>query len=156
MESIQPMFIVQTAFGITGEASDGQSFWMAMNLHNKPNNLIKIYRSIPNNIKSGINPGDWVAVSRKYAGDHGRSHLNNDFKIISKTVYARDGNSISEWGYDPQPRDKAADAARFQRIQEKKQALIAAVAAMSDADRQAIMTKWLPNMIGRLKTKIIS
>jgi hypothetical protein len=39
--------------------------------------------------------------------DHGHSALNGKFKIISKTVYARDlyteGNSLEEWGYVPQP-----------------------------------------------------
>ena len=52
-----------------------------------------------------INVGDWVSITKKYAADHGRHHLNNKFKIVSKTVPAKhvwtDGNSIHEWGYDP-------------------------------------------------------
>jgi hypothetical protein len=50
-----------------------------------------------------INNGDWVTTSRMYAKEHGESNLNNNFKIVSKTVKASqlytDGNSIFEWGY---------------------------------------------------------
>ena len=40
----------------------------------------------------------------------GESALGGKYKILSKTVKARDiftnGDSIHEWGYDPQPRAK--------------------------------------------------
>ena len=53
-----------------------------------------------------IQRGDWVTITKAYAVDHGRSNLNNKFKIVTKTVLAKhlwtDGNSIHEWGYDPQ------------------------------------------------------
>jgi hypothetical protein len=56
--------------------------------------------------KININKGDWVTVTRQYAVDHGQSHLNNKFKVLSKVVKAKDlftdGNSIHEWGYNPQ------------------------------------------------------
>jgi hypothetical protein len=55
--------------------------------------------------KIGINPGDWVSISKQYAIDHGRANLGNKFKVITKTVKAKDlytdGNSIHEWGYSP-------------------------------------------------------
>lgn len=55
--------------------------------------------------KLGINPGDWVSISKQYAIDHGRANLGNKFKVITKTVKAKDlytdGNSIHEWGYSP-------------------------------------------------------
>jgi len=67
--------------------------------------------------ETGINAGDWVTQSRKYAEEHGQRHLGetaNDFelaregvqfKIIEQEVYAdelfSEGNSIHEWGYDP-------------------------------------------------------
>lgn len=55
--------------------------------------------------KRSINAGDWVTISRQYAVDHGKSSLKNQYKIISKTVRAKDiyttGDSIHEWGYDP-------------------------------------------------------
>ena len=56
---------------------------------------------------TAINPGDWVTTVREYAVSHGESSLLGNYKIISKTVHARDlftdGNSIFEFGYDPQP-----------------------------------------------------
>lgn len=51
-----------------------------------------------------INNGDWVTTSRLYAKHHGESNLNNNYKIVTKTVKASqlytDGNSIFEWGYN--------------------------------------------------------
>jgi hypothetical protein len=50
-----------------------------------------------------INKGDWVALSKQYAIDHGKGNLNNSYKILSKRVLASqlftDGD-ITEWGYD--------------------------------------------------------
>jgi hypothetical protein len=55
-----------------------------------------------------INSGNWVSLSRSYARDHGKAHLNNKFKVISRTVKASDlytdGNSINEFGYVPSKR----------------------------------------------------
>lgn len=57
------------------------------------------------NIKPTINNGDWVTLLPQYAKSHGKAHLNNKFKILSKIVPAAtlytDGNSIHEWGYNP-------------------------------------------------------
>lgn len=55
--------------------------------------------------KIQINKGDWVTLDRNYAKLHGEGSLNNEYKILTKTVKAKDlytdGNSIHEWGYDP-------------------------------------------------------
>ena len=54
--------------------------------------------------KPSINNGDWVTLSRTYAKEHGQSHLNNNYKILSKKVPARklftNADSIHEFGYD--------------------------------------------------------
>jgi hypothetical protein len=46
-----------------------------------------------------------VTLNRSYAVEHGRSNLNNRYKILTKTVRAKDlwtdGNSLLEWGYTP-------------------------------------------------------
>lgn len=59
----------------------------------------------PREEKIKINPGDWVTITKAYAVEHGRSHLNNSYNIITKTVAAKDlyteSNSIHEWGYAP-------------------------------------------------------
>lgn len=61
--------------------------------------------------KTKINQGDWVTICRQYAVDHGDGALNGKFKILTKQVHARDlwtdGNSLHEWGYDPQGPVKA-------------------------------------------------
>jgi hypothetical protein len=50
-----------------------------------------------------INDGDWVTTVREYAIQHGKSHLGNKFKILTKTVKAKNlygnGDSILEFGY---------------------------------------------------------
>ncbi len=52
-----------------------------------------------------INPGDWVAIDRKYAIQHGESALRGQYKVLTKTVPAStlftNGDSIEEWGYNP-------------------------------------------------------
>lgn len=57
-------------------------------------------------VKLEINKGDWITILLQYAKDHGKNELNNDYRILTKTVYAKDiynkGESIMEWGYDPQ------------------------------------------------------
>jgi hypothetical protein len=60
--------------------------------------------------KMTINTGDWITTVRQYAVDHGEGALNGNYKILKKTVFARDvftdANSIFEFGYDPQPAAK--------------------------------------------------
>jgi len=55
--------------------------------------------------KTVINPGDWVTINRRYAVGHGESQLDGKYKILKKTVTAKeiftDANSIHEWGYNP-------------------------------------------------------
>jgi hypothetical protein len=79
-----------------------------LSLHNRPNALIQVYRAVPKTAPRKINAGDWVTIDRRYAVEHGRDNLRNEFHVVSKTVFARDlftdGNSFEEWGYDPQPR----------------------------------------------------
>lgn len=52
-----------------------------------------------------INPGDWVTIYRPYAVEHGEGALNGQYKILTKTVTAKelftDGNSLYEWGWNP-------------------------------------------------------
>jgi hypothetical protein len=83
------------------------AFSLVMDCKGRPNKMIRIYRAIPKDIKAPINKGDWVTISKAYAKEHGEAHLNNNFRIISKQVFARDiytdGDSLEEWGYDPQP-----------------------------------------------------
>jgi hypothetical protein len=73
----------------------------------RPNGQITIYRAVPKDVKDGINVGDWVTIDRQYAKEHGESALNGEYRIIKKIVRARDiftnGDSIYEFGYDPQP-----------------------------------------------------
>lgn len=68
--------------------------------------LYEIREGIAKNQKGyKINPGDWVTTVKSYAVEHGKAHLNNDYKVLKKKVKAKDlftdGNSIYEWGWQP-------------------------------------------------------
>lgn len=88
-------------------ARDARLVSLIQSFRNHPDRPVTIYRAIPKDIDAKINVGDWVTLDRQYAKEHGQSALNNNYKIVRKTVKARDlftnGDSIYEFGYDPQP-----------------------------------------------------
>jgi hypothetical protein len=71
-----------------------------------PNSTLEIFRAVPPDVSDNINSGDWVTINKRYAIGHGESSLEGDYKVISKKVHAKDlftsGDSIHEWGYNPQ------------------------------------------------------
>ena len=87
----------------TGMDYDSKAMNVIRSMKGNPNKEIVIYRAVPEGVDV-INKGDWVTTTREYALDH----IGDDkgYKIISKKVRARDiatdGNSIHEWGYDPE------------------------------------------------------
>lgn len=89
------------------ERLDRQAYGIVMDLDGKPNASVKIYRAVNATTGAGIIAGDWVTTVRAYAKDHGDSALGGNYKIVSKTVTAKDiytsGDSWLEWGYNPQP-----------------------------------------------------
>jgi hypothetical protein len=76
---------------------------MQKEIYNEITNLIDdLIKQKEKTIK--INNGDWVTTSKLYAKQHGEANLNNNYKIVTKTVKASqlytDGNSIFEWGFN--------------------------------------------------------
>ena len=65
---------------------------------------IEKLKTQPTEDKTKINNGDWVTINPMYAKIHGQGNLGNKFRILTKTVTAKnlfsDGNSIHEWGYN--------------------------------------------------------
>lgn len=56
------------------------------------------------NQKLALRPGDWVALDRKYAVEHGQSNLRNQYRVLSKTVAAKElftDGDLAEWGWAP-------------------------------------------------------
>jgi hypothetical protein len=126
-------------------ADDIEAFYKCMEYKGRPNKTVTIYRSIPKDVKPGrINPGDWVTLTRSYAKEHGQANLNDNFKIVSKMVLASDiyteGNSLEEWGYDPQYSATIAqeDAIRTRLGMETKTDARARIAAQKAADKAAL------------------
>jgi len=87
-----------------GDKMDEASIKMAQSFRDKPNANVKIYRAVPEGV-TGINSGDWVTINKEYAKYHGESQFDGKYNIVEKTIKAKDiftnGDSIHEWGYDP-------------------------------------------------------
>ena len=87
-----------------GRKQDNDTIAIIRSLRNNPDKKINIYRAVPKAVKD-INPGDWVTINKDYAKEHGERHLDN-YKVLSKKVSVKeiytDGNSIHEWGWNPQ------------------------------------------------------
>lgn len=90
-------------------ARDARAVMQMQSLKGRPDRPVTIYRAVPKDIdsKKALNVGDWVTLDRQYAKEHGEGALNGNYKIVKKTVKARDlftnGDSVYEFGYDPQP-----------------------------------------------------
>lgn len=88
-----------------GRSYDRKTLNVIRSARNNPDKMITIYRAVPLSIHdTRIRNGDWVAISREYAEEHGESVLDEDYRIIENKVPAKhvfgNGDSINEWGYD--------------------------------------------------------
>jgi GNAT superfamily N-acetyltransferase len=95
-------------YGTGDKAMDAESVRIIASLKDNPDAYVIIYRSVPEGVDD-INAGDWVSINREYAESHGASWVDNGkYTIIEEEVRARDivtnGDSIHEWGYDPNGR----------------------------------------------------
>lgn len=89
------------------QQSTQESIDVLRNVHGKPNAEITIYRATPGN---RINPGDWIALSKRYAELHNQSKFNGKANILEMKVKAKDvqfaGDDINEFGYFPNENSK--------------------------------------------------
>lgn len=89
----------------TGSPRDAFAISKLQSLKDKPDADVVIYRAVPKDAPFKINQGDWVTIDREYAKEHGESALNGEYKIIRRTVKAKDvytnGDSPFEMGFDP-------------------------------------------------------
>lgn len=89
-------------------ARDSRIVSQIQSFKGRPDRPVTVYRAVPKDVPkgTGINKGDWITTDLQYAKEHGKGSLGGDYKIIKKTVKARDiftnGDSIYEFGYDPQ------------------------------------------------------
>jgi len=98
-------------YGTGYKALDKKAHSLIMELRGKPDAPVTIYRAIPKDATNAvINTGDWVTIVKEYAVQHGQSNLNDNYKILSKTVKAKEiftsGDSWLEWGYSPSDMQK--------------------------------------------------
>lgn len=94
---------------------DGDSMSVIWKYHNKPDRRVFVYRAVPAAVAyrarlNGVVPihsGDWITLTKEYAKEHARDldGRGRDGVVVHKRVKAKevftDGNSLSEWGYDP-------------------------------------------------------
>lgn len=99
-----------------GEQKDRDAYNKVTRVKGKPDEMVYIHRAIPTKVyneamkkdaplKHMIRPGDWVAINKDYAKEHGDSVLQGDYKVASMRVPAKhvwtNGDSVHEWGYHP-------------------------------------------------------
>jgi len=87
------------------KAADRESMEAILRTRGKPDADVVVYRAVPAKATK-INKRDWITPSLTYARMHLESNLNGEGRILKKTVKAKDvyteGNSINEFGYDPE------------------------------------------------------
>jgi hypothetical protein len=98
------------------DPTDRDAYSKVARVKGKPNAMVSIHRAIPTSVyneamkqeaplKHMIRKGDWVAINKQYAKDHGDSVLRGDYKVASMRVPAShvwtNADSIHEWGYHP-------------------------------------------------------
>lgn len=89
---------------------DAKTVKIIREMQKNPDADVTIYRTVPKDIDvNAINFGDWVALTKDYADEHGEARFDGEYKIIEQVVKASDlytdGNSIHEWGYSPKDSD---------------------------------------------------
>lgn len=94
-------------YGTGYPKADKEAFALANKVRGNPDAEVMMYRAVPKDASiESINTGDWVTLSKDYAKNHGEAVLDNDYKIISKKVKAKDlwtnADSIHEFGYWPE------------------------------------------------------
>jgi hypothetical protein len=95
-------------YGHGGDAvnMDKETMAIMQKAKGNPDYPITVYRAVPKEFAGeDIFTGDWITPNINYAKEHGR-RFDDGYHIIEKTVPAKhiwtDGNSIHEFGYDPQ------------------------------------------------------
>lgn len=88
-----------------GRDYDSKAISVIKSARNNPEKKITVYRAVPTDVKdSRMRNGDWVAIVKEYAAEHGDRVLDGNYRIIENTVPAKylfsNGDSINEWGYD--------------------------------------------------------
>lgn len=94
-------------YGTGVPALDREAIRIFQQVRNKPDAMVTVYRAVPKDAKqTGINPGDWISVSKQYAMEHGEGSLGGNYKIVSQKIPAAhittNADSILEQGYYPQ------------------------------------------------------
>ena len=93
-------------FGSGEDMIDKKALAIINRVKSKPDAMVKIYRAVGKDDVAEIGSGDWVAITKEYAREHGQGPLGNKYKIIEKDVPAKDiyGNadSLQEYGYFPE------------------------------------------------------
>lgn len=93
-------------YGYHGPEIDGESFAQMRAARNNPDAPVRIYRALPK-AELGINRGDWVTTSRKYAEQHAAQDddPSHDWPVVEGTAKASEiwghGDDPNEWGYWP-------------------------------------------------------
>ena len=116
------------------DPTDRDAYNKVTRVKGKPDEMVSIHRAIPTKVykealkkesplKHMIRKGDWVAINKDYAKQHGEAVLLGDYKIASMRVPAKhvwtNADSIHEWGYHPDEVVKKATGGSVEPTQDE-------------------------------------
>lgn len=92
------------------ESISHESFEQIRASKGNPDAQVRIYRAVPK-VEYGIQPGDWVSSSRRYAENHGKQeNAADDWPVVESLASARElwghGDDVNEWGWHPESQEK--------------------------------------------------
>lgn len=82
----------------SGDIREAAVLKKIQSLRGKPNEMVTIYRGVPNVAPSEINAGDWVTLDPNVAADYGEKVINKQVPASHITSWA---DSLLEFGYHP-------------------------------------------------------
>lgn len=104
IEEFFPGFYSRPKLYNYGEPGTGESIKAIQAIRNNPDAEVTLYRAVPK-AEHGIQPGNWVSLSRTYAQQHAESNGESGWTVVELKARAKDirtpGDSINEFGYFP-------------------------------------------------------
>lgn len=104
VETHFPDFYSHPEWYTYGLPGDDETVEVLKRIRGNPDARVTIYRALPHE-DYGIEPGNWVSLSKAYAEQHALQAEGPAWPVVSLEVTAKEvrtpGDDINEWGYFP-------------------------------------------------------
>lgn len=142
--------------GGSDEAGGLDSQSVIQRVRGNPEAKVRVYRALPaEHVHNGINPGDWVGISKEYARQHGRQTSEtgaDDWPVISAVVKAKhlfNEGYPTEFGYDgpelaPEAHSVSFNGGHNQEIRQHSDGSIRPVQRRAPSPTKGFSFNWNP------------